>query len=504
MKKNMLITFRFLILLLMIAVPFSCSDFLDKSPQGKLLSTNFPTSASDALQAVNGVYNTMRIPEYSFGLFPILDIMSDDAHKGSNPADQRAIIGPYDNFTHVATEPSIKSWYITLFLGVKRANVVIENVPSISMDPALRNRYVGEARFLRAFFYFDLVRAWGEVPIVTSVNASLGLERAPVEQVHALIEEDLLFASQNLWERDDERFSTDDAGRVTKGAADAMLARFYLWQGNFTDAETYAMTVVNSNKYDLEPAFGDANGEAGEYGEESVFEIGAFRNEGLVKGGNQYANVQGVRGSPNRGWGFNRASEDLRTTFEPGDPRLDSTMLELGEYQDGIRIMGDGDTPDVGNNGVVYPDFPTGLVVRETYNQKVWTPGSNVPTQWGHNRRIIRYADVLLMAAEALNENDKPADALIYLNEVRQRARGGNTLILPDISETNKDLLRDIIFHERRVELALEGHRFWDLIRTDRAEEVLGPYGFDITKHKLLAIPQSEIDLTGWQQNDNW
>jgi hypothetical protein len=148
-----------------------------------------------------------------------------------------------------------------------------------------------------------------------------------------------------------------------------------------------------------------------------------------------------------------------------------------------------------------------GNIIRiESYNQKVWIAGTSTGTQHGHNRRLMRYADVLLIAAEALNEIDNPADALIYLNMVRERARQGAIGILPDITEMNKDLLRDIILHERRVELALEVHRFWDLVRTGKAPEVLGPMGFVEGKHELLPIPQNEIDISQGtlQQNPNW
>ncbi|HNV67952.1 MAG TPA: RagB/SusD family nutrient uptake outer membrane protein, partial [Bacteroidales bacterium] len=211
------------------------------------------------------------------------------------------------------------------------------------------------------------------------------------------------------------------------------------------------------------------------------------------------ANTQGVRGSPNRGWGFNRPSLDLRYSFEEGDPRLDATIIDLGETLDGIFIIGDGTTPDV----VVVNGIVTEV---ECYNQKVWYPGTNTITQWGHNRRLIRYADVLLMAAEALNENDKPGDALPLLNEVRERARGGNGSILPDVTVTEKNALRNAILEERRHELALEGHRFWDLVRTGRAAIVLGPLGFQTGKHELLPIPQNEIDISqgSLQQNPNW
>jgi hypothetical protein len=207
-----------------------------------------------------------------------------------------------------------------------------------------------------------------------------------------------------------------------------------------------------------------------------------------------------VRGTPNRGWGFNRPSLDLRDAFEPNDPREQGTIIELGDVIDGIEIQGDGQTPDE------ITDENGNVVQVESYNRKVWIQGTSTDTQYGHNRRLIRYADVLLMAAEALNENNKPGEALIHLNEVRERARQGDSSILPDITETNKAALRDIIMHERRVELALEGHRFWDLVRTGRAPDVLGPLGFEEGKHELLPIPQSEIDLSQGtlNQNDNW
>lgn len=477
----------------------SCSDFLEKPLQGELTQQSFPTSGDDALLATNAVYNVLRNSNYNQGLFPILDIMSDDGRKGSNPDDAASTIGPYDNFTHYATEGSLSRWWSTLYEGIKRANVVIEYVPLITgMDASLQARYVAEAKFLRAVYYFDLVRAWGDVPIRTTAAPESGLTRDSSDEVYDLIEQDLLDALGVLPEKSE--YPASDLGRATKGAARGMLARVYLFRQDFVNAEKYALEVINSGQYDLEADFADANSVNGEHGVESVFEIGAVGEENFAAGGNQYANVQGVRGSPNRGWGFNRPSLDLQNSFETDDPRLDKTVIFLGEELDGITILGDNATPDetrdAGNN----------LIEIEVYNQKVWTPGTTPPESFGYNRRLIRYADVLLMAAEALNENNKAADALMYLNEVRERARDGNIALLPDITETNQALLRDIIFNERRHELALEGHRFWDLIRTGRAAAVLGPLGFDTGKDELLPVPQSEIDLSlgDIDQNPGW
>jgi hypothetical protein len=480
-------------------LPFSCSeDFLDKPLQGELTQESFPTTAPDALLAINGVYNITRVNAFHFGLFPVMDIMSDDAYKGSNPTDAASTIGPFDQFKHIATESNHSRWWNTLYLGIKRANVVIEKVPAVEMDATLKTRYIAEASFLRALMYFDLVRAFGGVPIVTEVITQPGKSRATADEVFSLIISDLTLAIAGLPEK--SSYAATDMGRATKGAAKALLARVYLFRKDFVNAEKYAMEVINSGEYNLEADFANANSEAGEHGVESVYEIGAMRFENIENGGNQYANVQGVRGTPNRGWGFNRPSLDLMAEFETSDPREEATILYLGEVIDGVVILGDGTTPDETK------DAAGNTIEIECYNQKVWTPGETVPPQFGHNRRIIRYADVLLMAAEALNENGKPAEAVIQLNKVRARARGGNPGILPDVVAGTKDVLRAAILHERRVELALEGHRFWDLIRTGRAAAVLGPLGFVPGKHELLPIPQNEIDLAQGtlKQNPGW
>lgn len=493
------------LLVMLSFIPLACEDFLDKPPQGNLTQTSFPVSPQDALLATNAVYNTIREPNFSSGLFPILDIMSDDANKGSNPDDASATIGPFDRFEHIKTEGAILRWWNTLYLAVRRANVVIEKVPLIDMDPVLRDRYVGEARFLRAFFYFDLVRAWGGVPKLVTTEPQ-ELPRSSAEEIYDLIIEDLLFAIEALPEK--SQYGANDLGRATKGAAKALLAKVYLFRGylipanqqqDFTAAASYATEVITSNQYDLETDFDNANSVLGEHGIESVFEVASFGAEGVANGGNQYGNVQAVRGNPNRGWGFNRPTKNLRDDFEAGDPRLESTVIFLDEVLDGVTIKGDGATPDISTDS-------HGQEERECYNQKVWTPGINVPPSFGHNRRFIRFSDVLLMAAEALNEIGNPGDALIHLNRVRERAREGNNSILPDITETTKDLLRDLILHERRVELALEGQRFWDLVRTNKAVTVLGPLGFVQGKHELLPIPQTEIDITQGKldQNPGW
>jgi hypothetical protein len=487
------------LLVIAVALSFSgCKKFLEKDLQGTLTQQSFPVSASDALLATNAAYEAVREWGYNAGGFPIFDIMSDDARKGSNPNDAATTVGPYDTFTHTPTQDGLDRYWNALYVGVKRANVVIEKIPAISMDEALKTRYIAEAKFIRGLIYFDFVRAWGGVPLVTTTEPALNLPRASADDVYALIIQDLTFAVENLPVK--SGYQGVDLGRATKGAAQALLARVYLFRHDFVNAEKFAMEVVNSNQYGLEPLFIDANGVNGNNGTESVFEVGAIQSESTQSGGNQYANTQGVRGTPNRGWGFNRPAIDLRNSFVTGDPRYKGTVINLKDTIDDVIIMGDGSTPDI-----TY-DENGNIIEIECYTRKVWVPGNNTITQWGNHRRLIRYADVLLMAAEALNENNKPADALIYLNEVRQRARQGNNTILPDITTVNTSELRDIIFNERRQELAMEGWRFWDLVRTGKASQFLGPLGFIAGKHELLPVPQSEIDISQGSlvQNPNW
>lgn len=488
--------YRLIALLSLTALLPSCEKFLDSNPQGALTQTSFPVSASDALLATNAVYAPLRFSSYHSGTFPILDIMSDDARKGSNPGDGASTIGPYDNFTFTTTGGELSSWWSTLYEGIKMANVVIIKVPEIAMDETLRNRYIGEARFLRALYYFDLVRAWGGVPIVTTLTPPLKLPRSSAEEVYNLIEEDLRLAIDGLPEK--SAYPVTELGRASKGAAKGLLAKVCLFRNDVINAEKYALEVINSNIYDLEPVFTDANSVAGEHGIESVFEIGAVGQEAAP--GNQYGNVQGVRGNPNRGWGFNRPTPDLRGSFESDDPRIKGTIIDLNDVIDGVTILGDGPTPDVTTDG------DGNVLETECYNRKVWTPGTDVNSQFGHNRRLLRYADILLIAAEALNENNKPGEALVYLNMVRERAREGNDALLPDITTTDKTELRNYILTERRHELALEGNRFWDLVRTGKAGAVLGPLGFQTGKHELFPIPQNEIDLSqgALTQNPNW
>jgi starch-binding outer membrane protein, SusD/RagB family len=473
----------------------ACKKYLEVDPQGQLTEVNYFETSNDAVLGTNAVYNVLRNAFFNEGLYPILDIMSDDTRKGSNASDQQGVLNPFDNFTFGVTAEPPANWYNTLYLGVRRANAVIEKVPAISMDATLKNRCLGEARFLRALFYLDLVRAFGPVPKITGINPPVKVPR-DTSIYRTVILPDLEFAIANL----PSAYTGNDIGRATKFSAYSLRARAALFFGDFQLAATSASEVINSNLFDLEADFSNAFRPEGNYGKESVFEVGSIGIDNADAGGNEYGNTQGVRGSPNRGWGFNRPSINLMNEFEAGDPRKDKSIIFVNEVLDGVTILGDGSTPDSTKDA-------NGTVIEyETYNQKVWANGASTLPSWGIHKKIIRYADILLMAAEALNETNQPGLAVTYLNKVRLRARHGDNSILPDFTGADKDALRNAIYHERRVELAMESHRFFDLVRTGRAVSVLGPLGFKANKNERLPIPQVEIDITQGTitQNPGW
>ncbi|HBF20476.1 MAG: RagB/SusD family nutrient uptake outer membrane protein [Owenweeksia sp.] len=475
----------------------SCKkDFMEVPPQGQLTSEQFPTSPEHALLAVNGAYGSMRNWNYNYGGFPVADILSDDARKGSNPGDGAAM-NLIDQFQYTPTQSTFSVYYAALYRSILHANVVIEKVPDIAMDAELKNRYIAEARFLRAFHYFNYVRAYGDGVIVTTTSPDPEATRSPQSEIYKLIISDLEFAIETLPTKNGADYTAADKGRATRGAAQALLARTYLYMKDFGNAQKYAEDVINSGDYDLEPNFGDVFTVASEFGIESVFELGAFpQTGGFINGGNQYSNTQGVRGDPNNGWGFSRPSLDLINSFrDAGDTvRLDATVIFVGE------ILGNGTDTIFGDENTPDSTFENGQLVEvETYNQKVYSTGNN-EYQWGNNVRYIRFAEVLLIAAEAANKNGASGIALTYLNRVRQRVGLG------DINVTDQNQLDDIIFEERRHELAMEQHRFWDLVRTGRAPAVLGPLGFQEGKHELFPIPQAERDISGNRisQNPQW
>ena len=457
----------------------ACTDVLDRSPQGEYTLENFFQTEEQAVQSVNAVYNQLRQWEtHVFAFIGMTDIVSDDSDKGSTTSDG-FFLQEVDQFTFTPSNVAPAGVWSGYYTGIFRANLAINSIPDVpEMNEELRQRLIAEASFLRAYYYFNLVRWFGGVPLILQpFPEDFEIPRASAEEVYAQIEADLTFAMDNL----PASYGGADVGRVTSGAATGMLAKVALTRMNYQRAADLALEVINSGEYELYPSFEGIFRLEGENSSESLFEIQAAAFE-IGGGGSQYNEVQGVRGVPNLGWGFNKPSDDLIAEFERGDPRREATILYVGE------ILPDG-------SGIVEGDAG---IDGERFNQKAWVPdhpggNGNGPG----NIRILRYADVLLIGAEALNEIGRTDEALMYLNMVRARARG-NADVLPDVTTTDTEALRDAIWHERRVELALEQHRWFDLVRTNRSFEVMKPLrpSFTQNKNELFPIPQVEIDLS--------
>ena len=403
-----------------------------------------------------------------------------------------------ENFTFTSSEETFSNIWSALFQGVRRANAVVENVPAIEMDETLKNRLLAEARFLRAAFYFELARSYGDLPKVLTADPERQLPRSPVAEIYnEIIIPDLQFAADNL----PLRSEYDDAqlGRATRGAAQGLLAKVYLYREDYANAQALAEAVINSDEYALPDDFAEEFSPTTAFGPGTLFEIGALRDD-FGNGGNQYGQTQGVRGTVlvggeglSKGWGFGRPTLDIINFYQEDDPRMDASVIFLGDTIYGEVVIGDEGTPDT----TYIDEAQTQIAQLETYNQKVFMPGDDENPQWGYNRKVLRYADVLLIAAEAALENGNTALALQYLNQVHTRAMG------EPVTETDPAALRQLIYDERRAELAFEGERFYDLVRTGRAAEVLGPLGFQAGKHELFPIPQSEIDITEGSVDQN-
>lgn len=475
----------------------SCSeDFLDRKPKGLLTYDTFFQTEEHAIQATNAVYNNFRSWEYT-GL-PYLgatDIISDDADKGSTANDALYLLD-VDDFHADATNTVYSSMWKGHYQTIFRANLAIENIPKIEMSDALKQRLIAESRFLRAFCYFRLFQWFGPLPIVTNQlqeEEYFTQKRIAAPEVIAFLEKELTEAINFLPEK--SKYSNADLGRVTKGAARGILAKVFMLKKDYAKALEQCDVIINSNEYDLHPSYNELFMLKGEQSKESIFEIATVALQASIAGpgASPYNMVQGVRGVPNLGWGFNKPSDDLIKTYEAGDPRRQATILYVGE------ILPDGSAKVEDNVDIL----------DERYNQKAWVPNHpGLQDNGPGNIRLLRYADVLLLGAEANNELGNAATALNLLNQIRKRARGSNTFILKDVTTTDKSALREAIRKERRVELAMEQQRWFDLLRYGNAGETMRKLNkaFVDNKHELFPIPQTEIDLSAGNldQNKGW
>jgi hypothetical protein len=458
--------------------------FLDVDPVTQQTSATFFVNADDANRAVTSCYGHLNQWFVSgFAHLAITSIPSDDAERGSVPGDA-GFLDDFDNFSFTSTQFLIDDYWSGQYAGINLCNQSLDNIPNINMDAALKERLLAEAKFIRAYHNFNLVRAFGDVPLVTHVPVTaeeLNPPRAPKADVYAFIETDLAEAAAVL----PVSYPAAEIGRATKGAALAMLAKVKMYENKW--AEVLALTdQVIGLPYTLAPDFNGIFRISGENNSESIFEVQANAIANDCGTYCQYSEIQAVRNQ--FGWGFNIPTSSLDNAFEPGDLRRDATIIKRG------TTTAEG-------------DFIVTIAPNPMYNKKVYVPASVVnPCGYGYgrdqNRRILRLGEIYLIRAEAANELNDTTEAKISLNAVRNRA---GLAPIDAISQAN---FRTKIWNERHVELAMEDDRFFDLVRQGNAGNVLRALGkaFVDGKNEIFPIPDKQVTLSGGKliQNPNY
>lgn len=481
----------------------SCAD-LERNPQGELTIPE-----ADMQSRVFAIYPLLRSYNMTAGIpaFAVHMMRSEDSEKGSASNDGADIAEMFDNFYYTSSNGTIGAYWSHNMKVVVLVGQILDDIKKMptaeQTESVLQSK--AEAHFFRAFAYFNMVRAFGEVPLIdfsVKTPGDANVPKASIETIYKLIDADLAFAEENL----PKKWGSDFEGRVSWGAARALHARTYMMRNDWKNMYTASKDVIDSGLYNLNITSDKAFMDEGEWSGESVFELGCLSTAALpasLKIGSQFCEVQGVRGAGdwNLGWGWHMATTKMGEAFEAGDPRKDATLLYFRRQNgDDIEPL----TPDKVNKP--WGESPISSAMGAYFNKKAYT-NPVLRKQYSKagfwvNIRLIRYSDVLLMGAEAANELGNSGDASNYLEQVRARARRSadagvdQSTILPKVTATGQGELRDAIKHERRVELALEWDRFYDLVRWGDAQRVLHAAGKTNyqDKHKYLPIPQVEID----------
>lgn len=459
---------KILCLAFALGILVSCDDFLDVDSRENITEED-SGQVLDPVSFVNGIYGMMTEFDYAFSYLGITEIISDNADKGSAPSDSGGDKNLLDELTFTSTVGSVEAMWTNWYKTIGRATYSINYTEKFGLtDEAYKNRLIGEAKFLRAYNYFFLVRAFGDVPLQ---HIDL-VTRAPKAEVYAFIEQDLLEAIQVLPEKSE--YASVDLGRATKGAAKALLAKVYLYEKNWQKAYDYANDVLGSGQYSLEADYAQLWRVNTENGVESIFEVQA-RGESIAHGIQQYSETQGARGTSGWGWGFNTPSQNLLDAFNSeGDAiRRDATIIFAGETLYDGRIV-------------------SAAVENPRYNEKAYSSANAGAGDGDKNIRVLRLAEIYLIKAEAANELGNSSEALAALNVVRARVS------LPEVTATAQVELRNRIWKERRLELAFEHDRWFDLVRTGQAAAAMQANGktFVVGKHELFPIPNLQINQT--------
>lgn len=482
---------KYLVLSVLLALGiFSCKKFLTVDPPYTQDAENYFKTPEDYDRALVGAYDLLQT---SFMSLWIGEIASDNAIAGGESANDSQGLHQIDAMTHGGVNNDLRSIFRWNYVGISRANYILENKDNIDFPG--KAHIIAEAKFLRAYYYFELVKFFGDVPLV--IDQRLGIEdvrkidRAPKADVYAQIEKDLTEAAAVL------NPVAAQKGRATKGAALALLGKAYLYQSKWSEADQAFDEVINSGLYSLHPNYSELFDVAHENNAETVFDIQYTGLEGGSYGclvcleGNAAPGFQGIRqyNGPVYGDGnsYNLPTQDLYDFFPAGDPRRGVTILDIDAFI-ALQPNPSSITYAIGAGG--HTGYYNNKYIKR--QGEIGLPDNDLTSPV--NYRVIRYADVLLMSAEANYHLGNTAIAQTYVNQLRSRVS------IPGASVNSLDK----IYNERRFELSGEGHRFFDLVRTGKAASTIP--GFIAGKHEVFPIPQVEIDLAGgrWPQNPGY
>jgi tetratricopeptide (TPR) repeat protein len=472
----------------------SCDDYLDINPPYAQDADTYFKSASDYEKALTGAYDLLQTSYLSLW---IGEIASDNAIAGGESVTDSEGLHQIDSMTHGGVNTELRSIWRWMYTGITRVNYIYEYKDNLSFEG--KDKILAEAAFLRAYYYFELVKFFGDVPLIVDKRLSAGevssQKRTPKAAVYAQIEKDLLFAASVL------SWTSPVKGRVTKGAALSLLGKTYLYQNKFSEAAQTLDEVINDGPYSLFDDVATLFRVSSEDNSETVFDIQYVGVEGGSYGcfvcleGNAAVGFHGIRGYEGPiyadGNSYNLPTKNLVEEFEAGDPRLEASILDIEAFK---NSQADPEAVKYVEGGGGHTGFYNNKYLKRA--DELGAPDTDLTSPVNH--KVIRYADVLLMAAEAHNRKAGPDDikARDYLNEVRER-------VDLDPVTASGSALTEAIYHERRVEFAGEGHRFFDLVRTGKAATAIP--GFK-PRNELFPLSQDEIDLAGagWEQNTGY
>lgn len=462
---------------------YSCSDFLEEAPFSSINSANFYNTKDDASAGLNAVYSGFR-SYYNSSIYQHGDVSADLASSGEGTGGINELdINP----------TQFQGTWGSLYTTINFANTLINNIASIEMDDDLKTRYIAEAKVLRAMTYFILVQSFGDVPLITTPTTDEEnnfLPRTDKEQVYSFIIGEMTESIGNL----PIEYPPSDIGRVTKGAVQSLLARIYLFRKDFPAARDMALTVMDSEIYGLETNLKDLYDVDRENGEEHIFSIQYSAGTRVPSTFTQnYAsrNPVIITGGIGQQAGASIAAE--RDFYESFPDHYRKKVILLDSIPDPFwpQII-----PENGTG--------TGKLQVGPSCMKFYDPNLEAISDGDANWPVIRYAEVVLIFAEAENEVNGPTvEAYNAINSIRKRARDSNgdgiddpndLLELPDLQDLSKDEFRVAVWRERELELCFEGHQRWDLLRQDRFIQAMTDNGKNVEeKHKLFPIPMLEI-----------